>query len=297
MDQQIHFEIHARRPGTAGFVLDSATEDRAKALETAEELLETGRAVAVKVTKEMLDPASGEFKSLSIFNKGAPEKGKAQVAAVDPGPLCVAPPDLYTIHARERIGRLLEGWLARQKATPFELLHRPDLIEKLEASGVEMQHAVQKIAVPEAQARGVGVHEVIRHFHGLIERAIERVLKDGRKKTFADLSKEDFAAGLRPAHQRSGSPVSAQRRGRRLAGRRQRLGRQGRAHPRPGRSRAGRHRGAPGPGAGLPRAGTAVGRNPRARASVWPSCSVLIWIWAPNSPRSPAWLRRKRPRR
>ena len=39
----------------------------------------------------------------------------------DREPLCVAPPDLYSLHARDRIGRLLEGWLARNRATPFKV--------------------------------------------------------------------------------------------------------------------------------------------------------------------------------
>ncbi|MFM9673575.1 hypothetical protein, partial [Streptomyces galilaeus] len=91
---------------------------------------------------------------------------------------------LYTLHARERIGRLLEGWLRRKSVTPFELLHRPDLVEQLDASGVEIQHAVQKIAVPEAQARGLTTHELIRTFQALVDRAIERLTRDGRKNAF-----------------------------------------------------------------------------------------------------------------
>ena len=51
----------------------------------------------------------------------------------------------------------------RAQVTPFELMHRPDLAEVLEASGVELQHAVQKVAVPQSQATGQGVHELIRH--------------------------------------------------------------------------------------------------------------------------------------
>ena len=39
------------------------------------------------------------------------------------GPACVAPADLYSHHARQRIVRLLEGWLGRNKVIPFELLH------------------------------------------------------------------------------------------------------------------------------------------------------------------------------
>jgi len=111
----------------------------------------------------------------------------------DREPLCVSPEDLYSVHARDRIGLLLEGWLTRNQATPFELLHRPDLVEKLDAAGNELQHAVQKIAVPEAQARDISVHELIRSFQKLIERAITRVLSDGRKGRFPDLAKESFA--------------------------------------------------------------------------------------------------------
>ncbi len=193
-DNRIHFEVFARRSGGSSFNLEAAMEDRERAIETAEELLDSGRFTSVRVTKETLDPDSGEFSSVTIFTKGVPEKPRSKVEQMEQAPLCVGPADLYTVHARERIGRLLQDWLNRQRATPFELLHRPDLIEKLEASGVELQHAVQKIAVPEAQATGVGVHEIIRRFHALIQRAIDRVLGDARKGLFPKLSPADFAA-------------------------------------------------------------------------------------------------------
>ena len=191
---KIHFEVFARRSGGSSFNLESATEDRERALETADELLESGRFTSVRVTKETLDPDTGEFKTVTILTKGSPEKPKSKLDTSEQTPLCVSPADLYTVHARDRIGRLLQDWLNRQKATPFELLHRPDLIEKLEASGVELQHAVQKIAVPESQASGVGVHEVIRRFQGLIQRAIDRVLGDASKGLFPQLTPADFAA-------------------------------------------------------------------------------------------------------
>ena len=155
------------------------------------------------------------------------------------GPLCVSPADLYTGHARERIGDLLEGWLARHKATPWELLHRPDLIERLEASGIELQHAIQKVAVPEAQARGRAVHEMMRHFQQLTDRAIERVLKDGRKGAFPDLSRETLRRRLRPAARgpRARSTCWAAAVAIHLAGR-GRLERQDRSPARPRRRRA-----------------------------------------------------------
>ena len=191
-EQQVHFEIFARRAG-GSFNLELAVEDRERAFSAADEMLEGGRFVAVKINKETLDTESGEYKTINILSKGEAEKPKSKIDVEDAGPPCISPSDLYSVHARDRIGRLLEAWLVRNRATPFELLHRPDLIEKLDASGTELQHAVQKIAVPEAQARGVGVHEIIRGFQQLIQRSIDRVLADRRKGRFPDFSKEAFA--------------------------------------------------------------------------------------------------------
>ncbi|MFN3521244.1 MAG: hypothetical protein ACK4YQ_03270 [Phenylobacterium sp.] len=191
---QIHYEVFSRRKAGAQWTLEQATENRTAAIASAEELLKEGRAISVRVTKETLDPETREFQSVTILNKGAPDTAKPKKAADDREPLCVAPQDLYTIHARERIGRLLDGWLERHHATPFELLHRADLVEQLEASGVELQHAIQKVAVPEAQARGLTVHELMRTFQSLVERAIERLLKDMRRGVLPDVDKEGFAA-------------------------------------------------------------------------------------------------------
>ena len=191
---QVHYELFVRRQPGSGWSLEIATEDRSRALETAEQSLVDGSAAAVRVTKETLDPDTREFRSVTILSKGAPERTKARKVRENTEPLCVSPSDLYTGHARERIGRLLDNWLSRNKATPFELLHRPDLVEKLEASGIELQHAIQKIAIPEAQARGIGVHEIIRSFQQLAERAIERLMKDHRKGLLPDLDREGFAA-------------------------------------------------------------------------------------------------------
>lgn len=193
---QIHYELFVRRQPASGWVLDLAGEDRARIVEQAEELLAAGVVAAVRVTKESLDPETREFRSVTILNKGAPERSRQKKVIEQREPLCVSPQDLYTLHARERIGRLLDNWLARNRATPFELLHRADLVEKLDASGVELQHAVQKIAVPEAQARGVVVHEIIRTFQSLIERAISRLIKDQRRGAFPDFAKEGMAKAV-----------------------------------------------------------------------------------------------------
>lgn len=192
--QQVHFELFVRRTPGAPWTLDMATENRTTAVDNAQALMKEGKVAAVKVTKETLDEETREFQSVSILSLGATEAPKKKKVVENQEPLCVSPQDLYTIHARERIGRLLEGWLERKGATPFELLHRPDLVEELEASGTEIQHAIQKIAIPEAQARDMSVHELIRAFSGLVERAIERLSKDHRRKgAMPNLDKEGFA--------------------------------------------------------------------------------------------------------
>src|SRR5690606_15403716 len=105
--QQVHYELFIRRTPGAPWTLDMATENRAAVIATAEELMAEGRVAAVRVTKETLDPETREFQSVTILTLGGKETPKKRKVADDKDPLCVSPQDLYTIHARERIGRLL----------------------------------------------------------------------------------------------------------------------------------------------------------------------------------------------
>jgi len=73
---QIHYELFVRRKVGAQWTLEIATENRAHAIQTAEDVLEQGRAVAVRVSKETLNPSTGEYKSLAIFTKGQVDGGK-----------------------------------------------------------------------------------------------------------------------------------------------------------------------------------------------------------------------------
>jgi len=191
-DTLVHYELFIRRRGGSPWVLDLATESRALAMETADTLMANGEAIAVRVMKEALDPETREFRSIKLFEKGETSPAKAKVKVVETPPLCVEARDLYNVHAREVIGRLLSQWLRRKTVTPFELLHRADLLESLESSGMEMQHAIQKIAVPEAQERGESTHEVMRRYQKITEQGIERVLRDSRRKAFPNITGANF---------------------------------------------------------------------------------------------------------
>lgn len=189
---RVHFEIFVRKYPNSEWQLEAATEARTVALDTAKALVEQGRVAAARVSRETLDEATGEFKSLMILTLGLAEGRTKPKPAPSTEPLCVAPQDLYTVHARDRIGELFESWLERQGATPFELLHRPDLVEKLEASGVEITHAIQKVSGPEAHARGTEVAVMVRAFRSLADRAVERLMRDGRRKAWPQVSPETF---------------------------------------------------------------------------------------------------------
>ena len=203
----VHYEVYIRKTAPAPWTLQMATEDRAHAISTAEELLDDHRAAAVRVTKETLDPDTMAFNSVTVLTRGAPEVQRKRVVPEDEaGPRCGAPQDLYAPMARDLIGRVLEDWLNRQGVTAFELLHRPDLAEKLEASGVELQHAIQKVAVPESQAVGQPVHDLVRHYQKLADKAIERLLFAGRKKQFPELENHSLAD---MAHRLQGQPDRA----------------------------------------------------------------------------------------
>jgi len=189
----VHYELYIRKTAPSPWSLMLATEQRKQAVETAEEILRDKRAVAVRVTKETLDPDTMEFNSITVLTRGVPEAPKKRVVDDADRPNCMTPADLYTPHARELLGRVLEDWLMRNGATPFELLHRPDLVERLEAAGVEVQHAIQKVAIPESQSTGQAVHELVRHYQRLAEKAMERVVTAGRKGIFPDLANRSLA--------------------------------------------------------------------------------------------------------
>ena len=199
-EEPVHYEVFIRCGVRTGWSLDLACELRSVAIETAEEALTQKRAIGVKVLKETLR-ATGDYDSVVILARGDLEPPRRAGRGGDgpPAPLCLSAHDLYTVHGRARIGRLFEGWLRRQRVTAFELLHRPDLVEQLDAAGLEIQHAIQKVAVPEAQATGASTHEVIRRFQQLADRAVARLLGDARRGVFPELARDGLGATLQRA--------------------------------------------------------------------------------------------------
>ena len=186
----VHYELFSRRAPQASWVLEMAGESRETVTQAAEELLKSGRA-AVRVTKETLDPETGEYRSLTVLDKGVSAPQKKVKLAPTTDTLCTSPQDLYSTLAREKISRLLEDWLRLQGVTAFELLHRPDLAERLEASGSELLHVVQKLSVPESHESGQALHDLMRRWSSLFDKACTRLIQDGRKNLFPQLTPEN----------------------------------------------------------------------------------------------------------
>lgn len=189
----VHYEVFLRKNPTSRWVLELATDQPHVALATAEELVTSGRVAAAMVTKETFDEGARVFHSEILFKEVvADAKRKASLQEWDP--LCNSPPDLYTERARERIAGLIEGWLARKTVTVFELLHSAELVEQLEATSTELQHAVQKFAVAEIQIRGGITHDLIRRIQRLLDSATDRLQSDHRRGAFPQFGPSDFAA-------------------------------------------------------------------------------------------------------
>lgn len=194
MEEQVHYEVLARRPGSAVH-LEAWLEDQHRAIQVANEMIGSGEFIAVMVVRETRNPKTGKFTPLCIRREGdfsSPVTRKLRSGDLPP-PRCQAGPDLYGPMARARIAEVLEGWLARRKATAFELIHRLDLVDTLKNTGGEFQHAVQKFAVPEALLRRSTVHEVIRGLHPVIDQAAARLRQATQAKSFPTISVSGFA--------------------------------------------------------------------------------------------------------
>ncbi len=132
MAKEVHFELFKRQGARGGWKLHDCISQRDDAMKLAQEIMDGGEATGVKVVKETYDSDTGDYLTLKIFEDGH-NQAKVDPAAEDvPDALpCFKPDDLYSYHARATMARLLADFLARQKLTVTELIHRADALETL----------------------------------------------------------------------------------------------------------------------------------------------------------------------
>jgi hypothetical protein len=194
MAKEIHYEIFRRVGAKGGWTLHEVVGDRTRALNTARELMASDQATGVKVVKETYNEETGDYLTLKIFEEGRNQMKVAPVKEEPPQALpCFKPDDLYSYHARQTMSRLFIDFLGRNKITITELIHRADMLEKLEATGTVYQHAVQKIAVAQASSTSVPVQQIIKSLNELATQAVQRVYRDQRKGLFANPHAHQFA--------------------------------------------------------------------------------------------------------
>ncbi len=194
MTRQVHFEVFRRAGARGGWTLHEVVAERERALTLAQEMMASEKATGVKVVKETYDDDTGDYLSLKIFEDGH-NKMKTAPAQEDAPPSlpCFKPDDLYSYHARQTMMRLLGDFLGRNKITITELIHRADMLDKLEATGTLYQHAVQKIAVAQAASGTVPVQQIVKTLNELVDQATQRVYRDQRKGLFPNPRADQFA--------------------------------------------------------------------------------------------------------
>src|SRR3954463_1537667 len=168
MGTQIHYELFKRAGAKGGWTLHEVLSGRERAIQLAQGLMTEGQATGVKVVKETYDDDTGDYLTLKIFEDGHNQMKiePAQEEAPNAIP-CFKPDDLYSYHARATMRRLLVDFLSRNKITITELIHRADMLEKLEATGTVYQHAIQKVAVAQASSTTTPVQQIVKSLNEL----------------------------------------------------------------------------------------------------------------------------------
>ncbi len=197
-----HHEVFVKKNKKASWSLIEAMPSRDDAMALGHKLKNAHPQGSVRVVREVWQASESEFVGTVIFEAG-PErftdpddkKGEASLP-------CLTPDDLAGPAARDTVRRVLGGWLERKQAAPLELLHRADLIDDLDGSDTDLQHAVQKVAIARAQQTDASVHAYVRLINELVEKGVAQAQKDAKKgkkppkgDSFADVAAQIHADG------------------------------------------------------------------------------------------------------
>ncbi len=191
---EVHFEVFLKPSTRHDWRLVCAMDQRDAAISEARSLLKSNPAGSVRICKEVFEAESRAFRTLTIFEEGAERfddtKRETRTAELP----CKGPADLCAPAGREAIQSVLESWLQREKVVPLELLHRTDLVQRLEATGTELQHAVQKVAVARAQATQSSVQHFVKELNALIQTAVTQLYAETRQGAFPKMKADGFGA-------------------------------------------------------------------------------------------------------
>lgn len=162
---KVHYEVLGQR-GTAWTIL-AVMDDQQKALAKAHEAQPSYR--AVKVMRERFDEANSTYRSGQIFFSGTEVK-PSKFDQSDMPSICWKVDDFYSYEGRRAINRLLRKELTEWGLTATELIHSPEMVQKIQDNGTSVQRAVQQTAIMQIRETGQGVQERIKQIYELIEK-------------------------------------------------------------------------------------------------------------------------------
>lgn len=198
----IHFEVFVKKHRKASWSLVEALPGRDAALALAHKLKTSLPDGSVRVVREVWNAQESAFRGGPIFEVGPERFAEDKSAEIDASLPCVTPSDFFGAAARDTIRRVLSGWLERRQICPLELLSRPELIEDLDGSETDLQHAIQKVAIARAQSSGAPVQAFMKQLNALIERAAADARREAatakalpEARTFAELTEKILDEG------------------------------------------------------------------------------------------------------
>lgn len=190
MSRETHFELFLRKNPKGEWRLAEAVNTREKALERARVLIAPHPKGGVQIKKEERD-ADGSYRSVVVSSIGHCEEQANRRSKTtqlqNPTPSCVSAADLFTPAARKTYQEVMPQFFEKAKVLPGELVYRPDLLERLEASGVEITQAIQRVSIARA-AGGDELHAIARQLHELVSQGIDTVFAQKKNGVFLTCS-------------------------------------------------------------------------------------------------------------
>jgi hypothetical protein len=200
--KDVHYEVFVKKHKKASWTLVEAGDDREAAFNLAHRLKARHAKGSVRIQREQWIAEDSAFRGGVIFEAGPERFAEPKEKKGEASLPCLTPDDLSGSAARETVRRVLAPWLERRQVAPLELLHRADLIEALDASDTDLQHAVQKVAIARAQNSDASVHAYVRLINDLVEKGVAQSRRDAKagKKSpkssgFAELSEKILSEG------------------------------------------------------------------------------------------------------
>ncbi|WP_417519051.1 hypothetical protein [Minwuia sp.] len=173
ISSNVHYEVLGQR-GAAWTIL-AVVDDQETAVRKAQEARVSFR--SVKVMRERFDKDSNTYRSGQIFFSGAESKPSRYNDEEMPS-ICWRVEDFYSYEGRRAINRLLRQELLEWGLTATELLHSPEMVQRLQDNGTSLQRAVQQTAIAQVKETGQGVQERIKQIYELIEKGVAALRRD-----------------------------------------------------------------------------------------------------------------------